>query len=100
MIDQDDIEDKVLRDYALSPIDGATTSIHRPIVQVAHFEIKPVIIQMNQNTIQFHRLSHEELNWLIVNFLKICDTFKQTGIIDDTIHMRLFPFYLRDKAKM
>lgn len=34
------IEDKVLRDYSMPYIDGATTSIWKPISQTAHFKIK------------------------------------------------------------
>ena len=32
-------------------------------------------------------------------FFKICDTFKQNGVSDNAIRLRLFPFSLRDKAK-
>lgn len=54
------IEDKVLRDYAMPSIDEATTSILRSVVQVTHFEIKPAIIQMIQNIVQFDEMVLED----------------------------------------
>ena len=32
--------------------------------------------------------------------MEICDTFKHNGVTDDAIRLRLFPFSLRDKAKV
>ena len=34
-----------------------------------------------------------------MNFIEICDTFKYNRVSDDVIHLRWFPFSLRDKAK-
>lgn len=62
MAHEDNIEDKVLKDYAMPSIDGATTSIHRLVIQAAQFEINHAIIQMIQNTVQFNGLSHEDPN--------------------------------------
>ncbi|KAF7800716.1 DNA-directed DNA polymerase [Senna tora] len=45
-----------------------------------------------------HPLKHP--NNHILNFLEICDAFKHNGVSDDAIRLRLFPFSLRDKAKV
>ena len=94
-----DQEQKVLRDYAMPLVNGAISSIRRPAIQANNFEIKPAIIQMIQQTIQFGGLSQEDPNVHIANFLEICDTFKHNGVTDDAIRLRLLPFSLRDKAK-
>ncbi|XP_075640377.1 uncharacterized protein LOC142612142 [Castanea sativa] len=95
-----DQEQKALRDYATPSVNGATSSIRRPTIQANNFEIKPAIIQMIQQTVQFGGLSQEDPNVHIANFLEICDTFKHNGVIDNEIRLRLFPFSLRDKAKV
>lgn len=61
MTDQIYEENKFLRDYVMPSIDGATMSIQR-LIQPTHFEIKATIIQMIQNIVQFHELSHEDPN--------------------------------------
>ena len=88
-----------LRDYARPSLDGIGYSIRRPPVQANNFEIKPAIIQMILNTVQFGGLAHEDPNSHLANFLEICDTIKYNGVSDDAIRLRLFPFSLRDKAK-
>ena len=45
MVDQ---EQKALRDYTMSSVNGATLSIMRPAIQANNFEIKLAIIQMIQ----------------------------------------------------
>ncbi|XP_073154031.1 uncharacterized protein [Henckelia pumila] len=80
-------------------INGASPSIIRPAFRANQFEIKPAIIQMIQNSVQFGGTSIHDPNAHIANFLKICDTFKHRGVSDDAIRLRLFPFSLRDKAK-
>lgn len=86
--------------FAQPDINGTQTSIIRPAVNATTFEIKPNIIQMVQNTVQFHGLPDEDPNRYIESFLEICDTFKINNVSNDTIRLRLFPFSLRDRAKL
>ncbi|XP_073277634.1 uncharacterized protein [Primulina huaijiensis] len=86
-------------EYAQPSLDGARPSIVRPTVRANQFEIKPAIIQMIQNTVQFGGNTLDDPNTHIADFLEICDTFKFNGVSDDAVRLRLFPFSLRDKAK-
>ena len=70
-----------------------------PPVGANNFELKPSMITMIQNMVQFSGLPNEDLNQHITNFLELCDTFKMNGVSSDAIRLRLFPFSLRDKAK-
>ncbi|KAF7823798.1 uncharacterized protein G2W53_021942 [Senna tora] len=87
-------------DYATSKLDGLQHSIRRPSIQANNFEIKLATIQLLQANGQFGGSPIEDPNNHILNFLEICDTFKHNGVSDDAICLRLFPFSLRDKAKV
>jgi len=90
---------RLLRDHAAPTVQGTTSSIRRPAIQANNFEIKPSLIQMLQQSVQFSGLPSDDPNAHIDAFLEICDTIKYNGVTDDAIKLRLFPFSLRDKAK-
>ena len=75
------------------------SSIVKPTVVANNFEIKPNIIQMVQQFVQFDRLHDKDSNSHIANFLKLYDTFKINEATNDEIRLRLFPFSLRNRAK-
>ena len=86
-----------IRDYARPP---STTQpvIRRPAIQANNFELKSITLQLLQG-VQFIGLPHEDPNAHILNFLEVCDTVKYNGVSDDAIHLRLFPFSLKDNTK-
>src|SRR5262249_32379838 len=90
---------RMMMDYAKPSFDRTNSSIARPTVAANTFEIKPAIIQIIQNTMQFGRLPSEDPNAHIASFLEIYDTFKSNRVSNDAIRLRLFPFSLRDRAK-
>lgn len=91
------VQNKALKDYSIPQV--GVSSIQRPPIQANNFEIKPAIIQMIKNMVQFGGLDSDDPNLHIANFLEICDTFKHNGVSDDAIRLRLFPFSLNSKAK-
>ncbi|KAL5563299.1 hypothetical protein UlMin_033046 [Ulmus minor] len=93
----DAVLNRALKDYSIPNV--GVPNIQRPPIQANNFEIKPAIIQMIQNLVQFGGLANDDPNLHIVNFLEICDTFKHNGVTDDAIRLRLFPFSLNSKAK-
>ncbi|XP_071933622.1 uncharacterized protein [Coffea arabica] len=90
---------RILRDFVLPGAQGSQTSIVRPTVNANNFEIKPSLIQMVQQS-QYGGNATEDPNSHLSTFLEICDTIKFNGVSEDAIKLRLFPFSLRDKAKV
>ena len=88
-----------LQEYMMPNPGDNLSSIVRPNVDANNFEIKPAIIQMISQ-FQFGGLLTEDPNAHLAQFLEICDTFKMNGVSSDAIKLRLFPFSLRDKAKL
>src|SRR4051812_36781640 len=88
-----------LKDYHTSTTEGYGPSIVRPHVGPNNFELKPGIVTMIQNHVQFFGLPNEDPNQHIANFLEYCDIFKMNGVNNDVVRLRLFSFSLRDKAK-
>ena len=88
-----------LQEYTTPSLGALHRSIKRPTVAANNFEIKPATIQLIQNNVQFGGLAHEDPNDHIMNFEEMCDTFKQNGVSEDAIRLRLFPFSLNGKAK-
>ncbi|XP_073137949.1 uncharacterized protein [Henckelia pumila] len=86
-------------DSALPSIENSRPSIIKPTIAANQFEIKRAIIQMVKNTVQFGGMTIDDPYAHLTNFLEISDTFKMQRVSDDAIHLRLFPFSLRDKAK-
>ncbi len=63
-----------------------------------NFEIKAMQMQMIQAT-KFNGLPSENPNAHIASFLEICNTFKYNGVTDKDIHLLLFSFTLKDRAR-
>ncbi|XP_057247487.1 uncharacterized protein LOC125492826 [Beta vulgaris subsp. vulgaris] len=78
---------------------GAPSSIVRPNISANNFELRPALIQIIQQD-QFSGLDNEDPNEHITTFLEKCDIVKLNEVTDDVIRLGLFPFSLKDKAKM
>ena len=78
---------------------GTKSSIVKSAVTANSFEIKPNVITMLQQIVQFDGLQDEDPNAHIANFLEIYDNFKINWASDYTIQLRFFPFSLRRQAR-
>ena len=99
-VSNDQADNRVLLDTSMPGLGGTQRSITRPSINSNNFKIKPSLIQMIQNTVQFFGMSKEDPNDHIAEFLELCDTIKMNGVTEDALRLRLFPFTLKDKAKI
>ncbi|KAG9458327.1 hypothetical protein H6P81_002835 [Aristolochia fimbriata] len=96
---QEEGTEKTMEHYVQSNPSAQRSAIVRPGVP-SNFEIKPQILSMIQNNYQFGGLSNEDPNEHIEKFLEICDTFRFKDVTNEAVWLRLFPFTLRDRAKI
>ena len=87
----------LLEEFALLPT-VVQSAIRRPLIQANNFELKTVTLQMLQS-IMFHGFPSENPNMHLTNFIKVCDTIKYNGVIEEVLRLRLFPLSLGDRAK-
>jgi hypothetical protein len=67
-----------------------------PPTNATHFDLKPHIIQFLPS---FHGLELENPYSHVKKFKDMCATFKFQKISEESVHLRLFPFSLHDKAR-
>lgn len=89
----------LLRDLWIPKDQSASTDVLQPAIQANYFELKPALITMVQHN-QFSGSALESPHSHIRNFLEYCNTLKYNGVPPEAIRMQLFPFSLRDGAKM
>ena len=99
MAEENEQNDRAMKDYLAPTLQGCSSSITRPPVQVNNFELKTSLIQFVQQKCQFAGLPSKGPNEHLSNFLEICDTIKIDGAMDDAIWLRLFQSSLRDKTR-
>ena len=87
----------MLRDYALPQASGITSSIISPTIEANNFELSPALITFVQRD-QFGGHPSENPSVYLRRFLAKCDSIKLNEVSTDAIHLRLFPFSLRDRA--
>jgi hypothetical protein len=77
----------------------ATTSSHSCIVlpptNATHYDLKPHAIQLLPS---FYGLDHENPYAHVKKFKNICATTKFQNFSEESIHLKLFPFSLHDRA--
>ena len=76
------------------------TSSHSCIVlpptNAIHFDLKPHVIQLLPS---FYGLDHENPYGHVKKFKDMYSTFKFQNFSEESVHLRLFPFSLQDKAR-
>lgn len=86
MADQGDWQ-RTLSDYVWPTLNILKLTIVRLPVAANNFELKPVFVQMVQQSMQFHGLLDNVLNNHIRGFLEVCDMLKMNDIFDNAIRL-------------
>ena len=85
-----------LRDLFAPIATSSHSCIMLPPTNATHFDLKPHVIQLLPS---FHGLDLENPYSHVKKFMDMCATFKFQIFFEESVHLRLFPFSLHDKAK-
>ena len=91
--------EQLVRDLWIPNHGSAAANVIQPTIAANNFEIKPALITMVQQS-RFGGSALEDPHEHITQFLEYCNTVKINGVPADSIRLQLFPFALRDSAKV
>nr|XP_018623114.1 uncharacterized protein LOC108943489 [Nicotiana tomentosiformis] len=92
--------DRILRDYVRPDHFEGESSVRKPPIAANNFEIHTGLIQTIQQSCQFIGDASEDPHTHLINFLELVETCRYNGVTIDAIRLRLFPFSLKDEAKI
>ena len=91
---------KMLGDFTAPNSNLHGRSISIPTIGANNFELKPQLVSLMQQNCKFHGLPSEDLFHFLTEFLQICDTVKTNGVDSEVYRLLLFPFVVRDRARI
>ncbi|KAL4387142.1 hypothetical protein GQ457_09G022200 [Hibiscus cannabinus] len=94
------VQNKSIRDHLLPDLGNLNPGIVTPEIQAAQFELKPVMFNMLNSIGQFGGSPHEDARQHLRSFIEVCDSFSQQGVHEDVLRLKLFPYSLRDMARL
>ena len=98
-LEEDDVmvENQTLKELAAPDLNQQTLCITFPTLgAIATFELKSRLIHLLPT---FHGLAGEDPHKHLKELHVVCTSMKLTGVIEDQIKFRAFPFSLKDSAK-
>ncbi|KAK8523029.1 hypothetical protein V6N13_076254 [Hibiscus sabdariffa] len=90
---------RAIHDHLTPILDDLNPGIVAPEIQAAYFELKPVMFNTLNSIGQFCGSPHEDARQHIRAFLEVCDSFRQQGVHEEVLKLKLFPYSLRDRAR-
>ncbi|KAL4354020.1 hypothetical protein GQ457_06G014920 [Hibiscus cannabinus] len=94
---------QTIRDYLSSRkeehLDGLTSTVAMPEIEVYHFELKLVMFNMINTLGQFGASTNVDARQHLKYFLEICNSFRLPGVSVDVLKLKRFPYSLKDRAK-
>ncbi|KAL4280726.1 hypothetical protein GQ457_03G013620 [Hibiscus cannabinus] len=94
------VQNRSIRDHLLPDLENLIPGIVTPEIQAAQFELKPVMFNMLNSIGQFGGSPHEDARQHLRSFLEVCDSFRQQRVHEDVLRLKLFPYSLRDRARL
>ena len=91
---------KMLGDFTAPNSNLHGRSISIPAIGANNFELKPQLVSLMQQNCKFHGLPSEDPFQFLTEFLQICDTVKTNGVDPEVYRLMLFPFAVRDRARV
>ncbi|KAK8705123.1 hypothetical protein V6N13_048731 [Hibiscus sabdariffa] len=88
---------RAIHDHLTPILDDLNPGIVALEIQATHFELKPVMFNMLNSIGQFGGSPHARQH--IRAFLEVCDSFRQQGVHEDVLKLKLFRYSLRDRAR-
>ncbi|CAL1379297.1 unnamed protein product [Linum trigynum] len=87
--------------YYMAPrgADIQPTILRLPVV-ANNFEIKPDLVTMIQNNVQFHELRDESPREHIQRFIEIAKTLKINGVPEEALKLMILPYTLAGNVLM
>lgn len=89
-----------IRDYTAPANCNFNPGIFQPTLETERFELKPVMFQMLIAIGQFGGSPAEDPHSHLKSFLDICNKFIIPGVTHEQLQVILFPYSLRDVAKV
>ncbi|KAL4284200.1 hypothetical protein GQ457_16G021400 [Hibiscus cannabinus] len=93
-------QNRSIRDHLLPDLGNLNPRVVTPEIQAAQFELKPVMLNMLNSIGQFGGSPHEDARQHLRSFIEVCDSFRQQGVHEDVLRLKLFPYSLRDRARL
>ncbi|KAL4352261.1 hypothetical protein GQ457_06G011060 [Hibiscus cannabinus] len=90
---------RAIRDHLTPILDYLNPGIIAPKIQAAYFELKPVMFNMLNSIGKFGGSPYEYARKHIRALLEVCDSFRQQGVHENVLKLKLFPYSLRDRAR-
>ena len=90
----------MLGDYTTLTSNFYRRSISIPAIGANNFELKPQLVSLMQQNCKFHGLPLEGRHQFLAEFLQIYDTVKTNGVNPEVYRLMLFPFAVRDRARI
>ena len=96
---EDENDHLCINDFLGRQSRGYQSGIRVPEFQANNFEIKQTMLKMLELQAQYAGNNSEDPNRHLIQFLDVCNCFKQNGVPNDVIRLWLFPYSLQGKAK-